>query len=185
MQVVYNQHEYDVRRAYFTGTDTLRLGQPLCWQESPATASSTKGFPFDVEIPNSGNIGNFAGVVGPSSVGFTGPGFIDVVIPRKGDILQVLVGHYTVTNLTTSHILAVGTDTKYVSATFTDHVSGTGQFVFNTIANYSASSTDMPASLINTLLLQGPLVRMLESARSTDTVSANTGVRSLKWVQFL
>lgn len=168
----YNNQDLRIARVFFTGTSRLVTGQALSWQESPATASSTKGYPFDVEIPNSANLRVFAGIVADQSVGVVGPAYVDVVIPRPGDILRVLVTAQT-GDISLGTLLALNDDV----ATNTD----------SSLAAFSAAvlSSTVASAATNTINAAGflaikPLVRALESLAS----STADGDRRLLWVQF-
>lgn len=87
----YKEQGLRVDRRFYIGTATIVAGQPFCYQEASGTASVTKGFGFDIEFPNTANVRGFAGIAHESAVGITGPAYIDIVVPRPGDILQVLV----------------------------------------------------------------------------------------------
>ncbi len=166
----YNHREVRVERFYFTGTETLTAGQPLCFQESPATASSTKGFGFDVEIPNTANRLVFAGIVAPSSVGKQGPGYIDVIVPRPGDILQVKVSR--------GADVALGTLLK-LNEDIDSTATSTAAFDLHTMDTTAAS---VAGSIIANLLQELPgLAQNLESVASTSTV----GATNLTYVKFI
>jgi len=168
---VYNQANLRIERVYFTGTETLQLGQPLCFQESPATASITKGFPFDVELPNSSNRLVFAGVVAPSSVGVTGPAYIDIIIPQKGDVIQVAVSRAADVAVGALLKLNVDLDTTTAQGVSAWDALAAATVVFSTgTISAGAVIQELPA-----------LVAALESVAST---SANN-TKVLAWVRFL
>lgn len=176
----YNNQDFRIARVFFTGTATLAEGQSLCWQEQPATSASTKGFPFDVELPNSDNLRVFAGIVAESSIGKTGPAYIDIVIPRPGDILKVLVTAQA-GDLTKGNLLSLNNDV----ATNTD----ISLAAFSLAALSSTATLAVPATDATTLTITNsvaafsaiqPLVRALESLASI-TLDGN---RRLLWVQF-
>lgn len=86
-----NSQPYDVRTVYYTGSLPLQAGQPLCYQET--AAGTTRGLSMDVEMPNGDNEAIFAGIVHPESVGVTSPRKIKIIVPHRGDILDVLVSN--------------------------------------------------------------------------------------------
>lgn len=179
--VVYNAANLRVARYYFTGDITLQAGQPLCFQPTPA--SSTKGFPFDVELPGASNLLAFAGIVHPSSAGVVGPAFIDVIVPQSGDILQVFVGINNNTTVSVGDLLQMNS----LFGSNSTATSGRGAFWRATDA-YGASVTfasNATSAALSALAagLAAVRCRALESQVSTDS-SANRS-RSLKWVQFI
>lgn len=159
---MYNQVDSPMqRRVYFVGTATLTAGQVLCYQENPATSLRTKGYPFDVELPNSDNVRAVAGIVAETSVGKTGPGFIDIIVPRVGDILQVKANR--------GADIALGDLLKF------NHLNGTIASA-STLGAWDAltyaSSTDYTVANNNAAMKIRPLVQALESLASTATSSA-------------
>jgi hypothetical protein len=86
--VQYNGQELEIQRFYFTGTTTLAEGQILAYQE--LTTGTTKGLGVDVEVLSSDNITVPAGIVPLNMDGVIGPGYIDLIVPRRGDIIKVL-----------------------------------------------------------------------------------------------
>lgn len=166
----YNNEDLKIKRLYFAGTETLTAGQPLCYQENPATSAQSKGFPFDVEVPNSSNRGAFAGIVAESSVGVTGPAYIDVIIPRPGDVIQVKVSRAA--DVAVGTILKLNNDidtTSAVQAAFDPLAAAT---VTTSVAGSDSAAIfkELPA-----------LVVPLESVASTST----NGAVNLTWVRFL
>jgi len=91
MPVTYDSIDLDKRGVYYTGTVTLVSGQPLCFVAYDN--ASLKGYGNEVEIPTSANQGNFAGIVHDESVGLTGPCYISMIVPRPGDVVEVLVSN--------------------------------------------------------------------------------------------
>jgi hypothetical protein len=162
-QPVYNRTNYRVERVFFTDTATLQAGQPLCYQ--PVPTGTTRGFAFDVQLPTAGNRLAFAGIVSPSFVGVTGPASIDIYIPQKGDLIQVLVGR--------------AADVPVGSVLLLNNAVGQGAwsaFAASTVATSVAQSVT-----IQNMLEQPGLNVALESVPSTATVNA----RQLAWVRFL
>jgi len=168
---VYNKTNVRVERVYFTGTETLAEGQPLCFQESPATASSTKGFPFDVEVPNSANRAVFAGIVASSSVGVTGPAYIDIFVPQKGDVLQVLVSKAA--DVAAGVLIKLNEDL--------DTTTDTGDAGWDALA--AATVTTSVAGSVSALLFK-ELPNLAVTLESVASTSVNNS-RSLAWVRFL
>jgi hypothetical protein len=188
----YNFRDYQISRFFFTGTATLQAGQPLCFKStpttgpvpttvtvtSPNTSGWVKGFPFDVDLPSSsttqgpsGNMRRVAGIVAPQSVGATGPCYIDVIVPRRNDILQVLVGNLAA-DLTAGDLLML------------DVSIGTG--IASTLAAFDpftvVSSADYNATQLAVFVKTWPLAQALESLASTAV--STLGQRQLVWVKF-
>jgi hypothetical protein len=86
----YNSQQLQIERRYFVGITVLRKGQVLCYQEDAALTGNTKTrLGMAVEVPTANNLNCVAGFVCDSSAGLTGPCFVDVIVPRQGDVLQV------------------------------------------------------------------------------------------------
>jgi len=172
----YNQVEFNVRRVFYNGTATLAEGQILCFQDNPATTATdrSKGFPFDVQTPDSGNAKVFAGIVAEESIGKTGPCFIDIVVPRAGDILKVKVGRQA--DVAVDSLLRL----NYITGTVSS-LSTLGAFEhFSTAV---VSSTDFTVALQIALVKAiDPLCRALESVAST---TADSSLTSLVYVKFI
>lgn len=211
---MYNDRDYQISRFYFTGTTTLRAGQALCFQQSPTSTTATiaargfnsavKNFPFDVKIPDANNHGGastpsvFAGIVAPQSVGFTGPGYIDVIVPKSGDILQVATaqnadialgdilmwGNIVGTNAGTSDGAGVaysGAQGTVSSQLALSQLGGFAAYTFPITSSTDMASAALAGNIISGLKQQ-PLVQALESLASS---TASTSVRTLLWVKFL
>jgi hypothetical protein len=188
----YNFRDYQVSRFYYIGTSTLVAGQALCFKSTPTTISSSaigtggfiKAFPFDVDLPTTsttegpvtGNMRRVAGIVAPQSVGLTGPCFVDVIVPRPGDILQVLVGGLSA-DLTANEILQLD---------FSINTGGgSTQAAFDLFT--VASSTAYNATQLAVFVKLFPLAQALESLASTlagSTITTAT-TRQLVWVKFV
>ncbi len=210
----YSSRDYQISRFYFTGTTKLQAGQALCFMQSPATtntatqprgfASAVKSFPFDVKIPDANNHGGattpsvFAGIVAESSVGFVGPGYVDVIVPQAGDIIQVATGqnadialadilmwgNVVGTNATTGGTIglaysgALGTVSSQLALS---QLGAFAAYTFPVTSLADVSSANFIANVISGLK-QAPLVQALESLASS---TASTSARALVWVKFL
>lgn len=170
----YNFVDVIRRRVFYTGTATLAAGQALCYQDDPSPTSPdrVKGFPFDVQTPDAGNAKVFAGIVADTSVGRTGPCYIDIDVPRRGDILKVKVGRGA--NIAVGDVLRL------------NHVTGTVPSLstlgaFEQLSAALVSSSDMSIPQQVTLVGFEPLVKALESVASTSASSQT----ALIWVKFL
>ena len=106
-QVLYYDEKAAMKRVLYTGSDLLKEGYALCYDRDNITATAKaaglNGAPIEstelnvdaaltaayasygrhsfVEKPAAGNLDDFAGVVGPSSDGVTGPAWIDLIEP--------------------------------------------------------------------------------------------------------
>jgi hypothetical protein len=85
--------QLDVRKVWFIGTDTLQEGYVLCFDPDAALADADPRLRLGVAVekPAAGNVNAFAGIVSPSSAGVTGPGFVDIIVPRKNGMTRALV----------------------------------------------------------------------------------------------
>jgi hypothetical protein len=80
-----------IRRVYYSGTDTLQEGYALCYKHDatdPNTTNPEQSMGFNVVKPATANLALFAGVVAPSSAGITGPAFIDIIEPSRGELVR-------------------------------------------------------------------------------------------------
>lgn len=171
----YNNTELKVRRMFYNGTATLAEGQILCFQDNPATTATdrAKGFPFDVQTPDSSNALVFAGILAENSIGKVGPCYIDVVVPNAGDILKVKVGR----NIS----IAVGDVLRLASVTGTvASLSTLG--AFEHLSTALTSSTDYAVAPIIANTKIEPLVRALESVAAS---TSDASLTSLVYVKFL
>lgn len=200
---VYNQQNLRIERYFYTGSLTLRSGQPMNFQESPATASSTRGFPFDIELPNADNNLAFAGIVAESSDGVVGPAYVDIIVPQPGDVLQVRVSNLAA--IAVGDLLRVNGDATLTSVTATGSPQITSvslnQGAFDemlldqgTIAVSAAQSVILAAAIAEIEKAQRRYrARALESLASvtvnstvtTGQSSAGGPARPLLWVQFV
>lgn len=81
-QVTYKSEKIEKKAVYFTGTDTLQEGYPLCYDADSGTAADVDyDRAVNVEKPASGNLEHFAGVVTEESAGTVGPAFITIHVP--------------------------------------------------------------------------------------------------------
>jgi hypothetical protein len=94
----YKTNKVEKKQVYYEGTDTLRKGYLLCYNQDTTTdmngatiadGLACNGKYLRVEKPATANIPYFAGVVAPESDGITGPAWITVVEPTGGPMVQV------------------------------------------------------------------------------------------------
>lgn len=171
----YNSLDTRERRVFYNGTATLAEGQILCFQDNPATTATdrSKGFPFDVQTPDSGNAKVFAGILAENSIGKVGPCFINIIAPLPGDVLKVKAGRQA--DAAVGDVLRL----NYITGTVSS-LSTLGAFEhFSTAV---VSSTDMSVAQQVALVKVEPLVRVLESVASTTSDSSLT---SLIFVRFM
>lgn len=161
-----DQPSFDLRKVYFVGTNTLVEGQPLCYQE--IKANSTKGYGMDVEIPNTDNERYFAGIVAPSSVGVVGPAYIDIIVPRPGDIMEVLISNGA--DLAVGDLLKMNFDVPTLAG------AELGAF---DLAMALAASTTTSGSTIANALLKG-----ICRVANVSVASSASSARVLRYVKF-
>jgi len=98
--VKYKLEKYGLKHVYYTGTDTLKPGYALCYDRDTITAenaagtalaaiSSSYGRHTWVEKPASGNLHNFAGIVGPGQQMMAGPCWVEIIQPQPGLVIDV------------------------------------------------------------------------------------------------
>ena len=95
-----NQLAQRVETVYFADSTKLREGQVLCFEpldDSAVNKPGTDDKGKDTWLGNrvaaidAANKAYFAGIVHPSSVGKTGPGWVDIIVPQAGEFVQVEV----------------------------------------------------------------------------------------------
>ncbi len=86
------------RTLWYSGTDTLREGYVLAYKNDATLTDADPKLRLGSNVvkPATANLKLFAGIVAESSDGKTGPCFVDVIVPRKHDILVA----YTKVNAT-------------------------------------------------------------------------------------
>ncbi len=185
MNTVYHPSAQDVspsgqvprRRVYFSDSGvTLQQGQPLCYDEDASTKVA-----LSVICPESSKGYNFAGIVTEDSAGKVGPCWIDIYMPQRGDVLDVLVYKPSSSGAN----VAVG-DILIVSPSSATATSGHGYFsawTMATIASTAAAGFGTAAIASIKSLLQDHGVLAWESvAKQTGDVAA---ARVLVRVKFL
>ena len=80
------------KRVYYNGTDTLLEGQALCYDTDDTAAPVTGGTlgrnrGAIVTKPATAVLGGFAGIV---LTPITGPGWIDILVPKRGDVFKAM-----------------------------------------------------------------------------------------------
>ena len=84
-QVTYNTEKVSKKRVYYTGTDTLYEGYPLCYDWDTTTGGSDgESNPkrvLRVEQPKAANMDMLAGVVASGHGGKKGPCWLDIIEP--------------------------------------------------------------------------------------------------------
>lgn len=83
-----------IEQVYYGGTATLKAGEAMSYDsdDTNAPVSSTTAARHDlrgrrVVDPATANLGGFAGLVDESSAGVTGPAYISIIKPRRGDVV--------------------------------------------------------------------------------------------------
>lgn len=96
--VQYNSNNANVKRVYFSGTDTLQEGYALCYDQdaSPTATNPFERLGFIVEKPATANLAAFAGLVSAGDAGKTGPCYLDIIVPTPGEVVTA----YTKANAT-------------------------------------------------------------------------------------
>lgn len=108
--------DLQIKTVFYAGTATLQEGMAVCYDNDDTNAPVTptagdlsytsrrnlRG--RRVVDPATAVLGGFAGLVAGTSAGTVGPAFIDIVIPRKGDIC---VGYTNVNQTKNSSLLGI------------------------------------------------------------------------------
>ncbi len=89
------------KAVYYSGTDTLKEGYCLCYDVAATTTNADPKLRLGTKVikPATANLMAFAGVVTASSAGKTGPCWVDIIVPTKGEICNVW-GHVNATAFT-------------------------------------------------------------------------------------
>ena len=77
-----SQERISTKRMYYIGSDVLREGYLLCYQQHPDQETQDLARGYDVEKPAQDNLKYFAGVVGPEDAGKAGPCWISLIEPQ-------------------------------------------------------------------------------------------------------
>lgn len=82
--------DVSVKTVYYAGTDTVQEGYVLCYDQSASPTATDEKTRLGQQVlkPATANLKFVAGFVHPSSAGKVGPCFLDIVVPRRGDILR-------------------------------------------------------------------------------------------------
>lgn len=109
MLAEYGVQTYETRTVWYAGTAALRQGQPLFYLNdagsgmnlpdatssgNPVAKNTRIGQVVDTINATGAHLSMFAGIVSDANVGQTGPRFIDIIVPRHGDVLQIEVDNY-------------------------------------------------------------------------------------------
>jgi hypothetical protein len=122
------------KRVYYTGTNTLYEGEPLCYNSDSTTnvegttvaeGNQNCGKYLQVEAVATANIMWFAGVVTKYSSGKTGPAWIDIYIPN-GAIMPV---RSYISSTTGLNALAIMNGQRYLGNLNAGNSNGAGRFV--------------------------------------------------------
>lgn len=81
--------EVNVKTVYYAGTDTVQSGYALCYDTAATAAATDEKTRLGQQVvkPATAHLKAFAGFVHPSSAGKTGPCFLDIYVPKRGDIV--------------------------------------------------------------------------------------------------
>jgi hypothetical protein len=95
MSLVQNDGSQDlqIKTVYYAGTSTLKQGNAVVYDtddtNAPVTTTTLDRKNLRgrrVVNPATATLGGFAGLVAPQSAGIVGPAYIDIIVPRKGDM---------------------------------------------------------------------------------------------------
>jgi|SRR6056297_538526 len=75
-----------LKTVYYTGSDTLLKGYAVCYDQDATIGTDKTSRGNAVEKPATANLNAFAGIVQQK---VTGPAFVEIAVPRRGDHLQV------------------------------------------------------------------------------------------------
>lgn len=179
----YNNQQVLVVKAYITTSGvTLLKGQPLCYQTVPE--SSTLGYGYDVQIPSSTNEGFLAGIVAPWEVGVQTPAAVDMLVPYRGFLAEVLLSNLV--QVAIGDVLKLNYDVPTSTAVVaTAGGGGLEKLTLDpgTIATSQAGSVALSAADANILAAIGVNVaKAMETLASATAAGVRT--RTLKWVYF-
>ena len=101
--VVYNADEMEPTKiVYYSGEDELKAGYCLCYKHDATVYATDRKLARGVQVvkPATNNLKLFAGVVHTESDGVTGPGYIKIVEPRRGTMVNALCKSNSTVNTT-------------------------------------------------------------------------------------
>jgi hypothetical protein len=190
----YNSEKLALKSVYYEGSDTLKAGYCLCYNQDSVLdmagatvveGTQIKGRFLRVEKPASANLPYFAGIVSEGSNGVTGPCWVTIV-EANGHVFNV----WTDSNVTTADSLHVK-DASYLATTTaganyvigkcleTINRSGTNGVVMARLGTWTpsgvvaGSASQLSASLSDTNSSVGSLATGLSSAK---VIYDSTGV---------
>lgn len=112
MQTVYASDKQKTKRVWYSGTDQLKEGYALCYDQNYGTATvADEKRGYVVEKPATANLKYFAGLVSAADDGKTGPCEITINEP---DSVGRLVNAYTSVNCTINVSLLAITNASYI-----------------------------------------------------------------------
>lgn len=83
-----------IETVFYGGTATLKAGEAMSYDSDDTNAPVTSTTVDRKQLrgrrvvdPATANLGGFAGLVDESSAGITGPAYISIVKPRRGDVV--------------------------------------------------------------------------------------------------
>jgi hypothetical protein len=76
-----------VKRVWYVTTTALVRGAVVIYAKQAAIASFDKGPGVDVILSAGTDAELFAGIIADDSIGFTGPGYINIQVPYVGDVV--------------------------------------------------------------------------------------------------
>lgn len=86
-----SQRSGDPKRVFFKGTETINRGDVLCYDQDATENGTTNEdqLGLTVERPATANLKLFAGYYTGEEGSFTGPGFITMNTPVKGEMVEM------------------------------------------------------------------------------------------------
>jgi len=136
--VVYNADEMEPTKiVYYSGEDELKAGYCLCYKHDATVHATDRKLARGVQVvkPATNNLLLFAGVVHTESDGVTGPGYVKIIEPRRGTMVNVLCKADATVNATALKLV----NNEYHLVAGTDHQHPTNVGIAAESKNTSAT----------------------------------------------
>lgn len=133
------------RRKWYTGTSTLKAGQVLCFDLDDTSSPTSDADPTrtargqTVTDPVTANLAAVAGLVAEGAGGVTGPCWVDIIMPHKGDVVEI----YTSANCTKNTTVLGASNGSLAATSMTDSTFNTSVLAvaIETVDRSSTSGT--------------------------------------------
>lgn len=81
----------NTKRVWYTGSDQLKTGMILCYNQDATDDGTDTGLGHAVEKPATANLDYVAGVVAAESHNVTGPNFVTIITPKPMELFDIYI----------------------------------------------------------------------------------------------